>query len=165
MKTLGKVVGIILACLILLLIVLRITGLDPKERRPGLWLSGEVATTPPDWSAIAAYPTDKVQTRSWYLLPHSVTTNFIVYNNQLYLTSLFRPGDFPQTKSWTTNIVRDPRVRVKLGNQLFDCKLSVVTDPVEKAPLSETYAKKYPELAASSAAHGVNLYLFHAVLD
>ena len=164
MKTLGKVVGAILICLFSVLVVLRITGLDPKERRPGLWLTGELVTTPvTDWSFVAQYRTDKVQTRSWYLLPHSVTTNFIVYNGQLYLTSLFSPGTFPQSKSWTSNMVRDPHVRLKFGNQLFDCSLSVVTDAAEKAPLIEVYAKKYPELMASSTAEGRMLYLFHAL--
>ena len=152
-----------MVCLILVLVVLRVTGLDPQERRPGLWLTGDVVTTPvTDWSFVAQYPTDKLQTRSWYLLPHSVTTNFIVSNGQLYLTSIFLPGTFPQSKSWTTNIVRDPQVRVKFGNQLFDCNLSVVTDPAEKAPLIEAYAKKYPDLMASIATHGQMLYLFHA---
>jgi hypothetical protein len=164
MKTMGKVIGAILVCLVLLLIVLRITGLDPKERRPGLWLTGELLTIPvADWSFVAQYPTDKVQTRSWYLLPHSVTTNFIVYNGHLYLTSLFRPGTFPQSKSWTSNMVRDPHVRLKFGNQLFDCTLSVVTNPAEKAPLIAVYTKKYPELMVSSAANGTMLYLFHAL--
>jgi hypothetical protein len=165
MKMLGKIIGAILVCLVLALVVLKITGLDPKDRRPGLWLTGELVTTPiKDWSFVAQYPTDKVQTRSWYLLPHSVTTNFIVYNGQVYLTSLFAVGDsYPQSKSWTTNVVRDPHVRLKFGNQLFDCTLSVVTGPAEKAALFQAASKKYPDLMASSASSGTTLYLFHAV--
>ena len=130
-----KIFGILLACLVLLLVVLRVTGLEPKERRPGLWLKGELVTAPvADWSFVEQYATDRVQTRTWYLIPHSVTTNFIVYNGQLYITSAFAAGlPFPQGKSWTANVVRDPRVRLKFGNQLFDRTLSLVTDPAEKA--------------------------------
>ena len=46
MKTLLQVVGVILVCLVLLLVVARITGLEPTTRTPGLWLKGELVTTP-----------------------------------------------------------------------------------------------------------------------
>src|ERR1700677_845911 len=99
MKTVAKIVGAILVCLVLLLVVLRITGFNPigdtpgAGNYPGLWLSGELVTTPvTDWSFATQYRTDKVQTRTWYMIPHSVTTGFIVYNGQLYLTSNFAAG-------------------------------------------------------------------------
>src|SRR5579862_9686323 len=104
MKPLLKGLGIALVCLILLLGVLRVTGLEPKERRPGLWLRGDLVTDPvKDWSFVENYPTDKVQTRTWYLIPHSVTTGFILCDGQLYLTSTFPAGmPYPQGKSWTS---------------------------------------------------------------
>ena len=50
MKKLGIVVGAIVAVLVVALVVLRVAGLDPNERRAGLWLTGEVVTTPvTDW--------------------------------------------------------------------------------------------------------------------
>jgi hypothetical protein len=37
--------------MVLLLVVERITGFEPNTRRPGLWLKGELVTTPvADWS-------------------------------------------------------------------------------------------------------------------
>src|ERR1700722_10396801 len=122
MKTLVKIVGAVIVCLVLLLVVLRITGLNPTGdvpgpgNYPGLWLSGTVVTTPvTDWSFATQYKTDKVQTRTWYMIPHSVTTGFIVYNNQLYLTSNFPKGrPFPDGKGWTKAVMRDPHVRIKL---------------------------------------------------
>ena len=40
MKTVWKTLGIIFGVLIVLLLVLRITGLNPRDRTPGLWLTG-----------------------------------------------------------------------------------------------------------------------------
>jgi len=169
MKTLAKIIGAILFCLLLVLVVLRITGLNPIGDKPGpgnypgLWLSGKVVTTPvTDWSFTAQYKTDKVQTRTSYLIPHSVTTSFIVHGGQLYLTSMFGAGvPFPQGKRWVTNVMRDPRVRLKFGNNLYDCVLSHVTDPDERAGVLGERAKQNPQLLASSATNGPVLHLFH----
>ena len=65
MKMLLKIVGGILVCLALLLVVLRITGLNPHDRIPGLWLTGDLVTTPvTDWSFTDQVPTIKLQTQS-----------------------------------------------------------------------------------------------------
>src|ERR1700691_5559593 len=141
MKTVAKIIGAIVICLVLALVVLRITGFNPigntpgAGNYPGLWLSGEAVKTPvTDWSFATQYKTDKVQTRTWYMIPHSVTTDFIVRNGQLYITSNFAAGvPFPKGKSWVTNVMRDPHVRVKLGDKLYDCVLTPVDDPDEKA--------------------------------
>jgi hypothetical protein len=170
MNTAAKIVGAILVCLALLLVVLRITGLNPYGDKPGpgnypgLWLSGKVVTTPvTDWSFATQYETDKVQTRTWYMIPHSVTTSFVVHNGQLYLTSMFAAGvPFPQGKHWVTNVTRDPRVRIKLGNQLYDCVVSHVTDPDERAAVLGPRATQNPQSAGSS---GPVLHLFHAVSE
>ncbi len=74
MKTLLKIVGGIVLCLVLLLVVFRITGLDPNGGRPGLWLKGNLVTAPvTDWSFTETIPYIKIQTESWYGLPHSVS--------------------------------------------------------------------------------------------
>lgn len=178
MMKLVKVAGAILVCLVLLLVALRITGLNPigdipgPGNYPGLWLSGEVVTTPvTDWSFANQYRTDKVQTRTWYRIPHSVTTGFIVYNGQLYLTSNFAAGvPFPQGKNWVANVMRDPHVRVKFGTRLYNCVLSPVTDPAERASVLESRAQRNPRPAASSssngsAGNGSVMHLFHAVSE
>jgi hypothetical protein len=74
MKLLLKIVGGILICLALLLVVLRITGLNPHDGIPGLWLTGDLVTTPvTDWSSTDKVSTIKLQTQGRLLLPHSVT--------------------------------------------------------------------------------------------
>lgn len=166
MKSLAKIVGAILACLVLALVVLRITGFNPigdtpgPGNYPGLWLSGNVVTTPvADWSFASQYKTDKLQTRTPYLIPHSVTTGHIVHNGQLYITSFFPAGvPFPQGKSWVKNVMRDPHVRLKFGNDLYDCVLSHVTDADEKAAVLGPRARQN-----AATANGPVMHLFHVL--
>lgn len=144
MKALLKIVGGILVCLVLLLIVLRITGLNPHDRIPGLWLTGDLVTTPVnDWSFTDAVPTIKLQTRSQFLLPHSVTINCLAYQGGFYVTST-HPAGAP--RSWDQNVMRDPHVRIKIGDKLYDRTLVPVTDPAEKDAVLQIKAKKYPQL-------------------
>ena len=171
MKTLAKIVGALVVCLVVALGALRATGFEPTGdvpgpgNYPGLWLRGDVVTTPvTDWSFVTQYKTDKVQTRTWYMIPHSVTTGFIVHNGQLYLTSMFAAGvPYPQGKSWVMNVMRDPHVRLKLGDDLYDCILSPVTDPDEKAAVLGPRARQNPQLVASNATDGPVLHLFHVL--
>ena len=130
MKTLFKIVGIVLACLILVLVIFRIIGFGPHGRTPGLWLNGTPVTTPvTDWSFAAGHPTLEIQTRTPYLLPHSVTTACIAYMGQLYVGSIYSAGlEYPHGRSWNENVARDPHVRIKLGDRLYDGTLVHVTD-------------------------------------
>jgi hypothetical protein len=148
MKTLLRIVGVVVVCLVLLLVVLSITGLEPRQRTPGLWLKGNLVTTPvTDWSFTDQVSTVEVQTRSRFLIPHSVTTYCVALNGQLYLDSFYPPGvEYPHGRSWNENVARDPHVRLKIGNDLYDVTLVHVTDPAEKAALRELKAKKYPQL-------------------
>ena len=150
MKKLWIVVGAIVAVLLVALIVLRVVGLDPKERRAGLWLTGEVVTTPvADWAFTDKYRNIYVQTKTWYLVPHSVTTVCVARDGKLYLTSTYRPGlQFPRDRAWNRNIMRDPRVRLKIGDKVYDQILALVTDEAEKDAVLEAKAKKYPQQPA-----------------
>lgn len=147
MKKLGVVVAVIVAVLVVALVVLRVVGLDPNARRPGLWLSGELVTAPvTDWSFTDKYPNIYVQTNTWYLVPHSVTTGCTAKDGTLYLTSVYRPGQqFPRDRAWNRNFVRDPRVRLKIGDKLYDQKLALVMDEAEKDAVLEVKARKYPQ--------------------
>ena len=152
MKRLFIVVGSVLVVgLVLAIVVLRVVGLDPKERRPGLWLSGNVVTTPvTDWSFTDKYPTIFVETRTWYGVPHSVTTSCVSHDGRLYLTSVYREGaQFPSDKFWNRNMVRDPHVRLKIGDQLYDRTLSLVTDAAERQAVLQSKQRKFPRQRVS----------------
>ena len=147
MKILLKIVGSIIICLILLLLAARVTGFEPKDcptasslscRLPGLWLKGDLVTTPvTDWSFTDKVQTIKIQTQTPILLPYSVAAYCAVYNANLYVTSY-------RGRRWVEDIVRDPHVRLKIGNQMFDRTFSLVSDPDQKAAVLQAKGKKYP---------------------
>src|SRR5271167_4914091 len=108
MKKALKVTAIvILIALALALFTLRLTGLEPEYldldqlrahhmiARPGLWLKGEVVTTPvTDWSFVEQVPhpgrslnTVLIETRTPYFIPHSVRTIPTVRNGELFIRS------------------------------------------------------------------------------
>ncbi len=150
MRKLVIVVGAIVAVLLVALIVLRVVGLDPKDRRAGLWLTGEVVAMPvTDWSFTDKYRNIYVRTRTWYLVPHSVTTGCTAKDGKLYLTSIYRPGQqFPRDRAWNRNIMRAPRVRLKIGDKLYDQTLALVMDETERDAVFAAKAKKYPQQPA-----------------
>ena len=158
MKVLLKIGGGILVCLAFLLVVLPITGLNPHDRIPGLWLTGDLVTTPvTDWSFTDNVPTIKLQTQSRFLLPHSVTINCLAYNGQLYVSSVYPAGT---PRSWNENVIRDPHVRIKIGDKLYDRTLVLVTDPAERDGVLQVRAKKYPQLKIPANA---TIHVFHVI--
>ncbi len=157
MKVLLKIVGGVLVCLALALVVLRITGLNPHGRIPGLWLTGDLVTTPvTDWSFIDNVPNIKLQTQTRFLLPHSVTINCLAYKGQFYVSSTHPVG---APRSWDANVMRDPHVRIKIGDKLYDRTLVLVTDPMEKDAVVQVREKKYQLKVPANAT----LDVFHVV--
>jgi hypothetical protein len=141
---------LILVILAATLVALRFTGLEPEYldlnqlrahhmiARPGLWLKGEVITAPVmDWSFVDKVPhpgrslnTVLVETRTPYLIPHSVRTVPFVRSGMLFIRSHQDRMDlaFPHDKSWTANVVRDPRVRLKIGDKLYEATMVLISD-------------------------------------
>ena len=149
MKKLVKIVGTTIIAVVVLLLILSFTGFEPKAcpptdrsmscKMPGLWLKGDLVTTPvTDWSFTDKIPQIKIQTETPYLVPHSVTIWCAVYNGNLYVTSY-------RGRQWVEDIIRDPHVRLKIEDRVFDRTLSVVDDPAEKAAVLQTKGKKYPQ--------------------
>jgi len=156
LKVLLRVGGAIFIGLILLLGAARTFGFEPKDcspfnrslscKLPGLWLRGEPITTPvTDWSFTDKIQQIKIQTQTPFLLPHSVTIWCAVYNGNLYLTS-------NPSRLWVQDVMRDPHVRLKLGDQVFDRTLSIINDPAEKAAVLQAKGKKYPQWTVSPVA-------------
>ena len=153
MKILLKIVGAVVIVLIVALIVLRITGLDPndakrvKDRRAGLWLKGNLVSTPvTDWSFTNNYDTIEIETNTWFGIPHSVRIDCATLNGHLYLNSRVAKGvaPYPGGKMWNRDVARDPRVRLKIGNNLYPEVLVFITDPAEKDAAFKAMQTKYP---------------------
>ena len=157
MKILKVGIVLIVAILALTLLTLRVTGLEPQYldlaelrahgriARPGLWLKGEVVTTPvTDWSFVdkMEHPgqtlnTVLVETRTPYFIAHSVRTVPFPRNGQLYIRSHQHRMDlqFPNDKSWTANVGRDPRVRIKIGDKLYEATVVLIADRTQAIAL------------------------------
>jgi hypothetical protein len=56
-----------------------------------------------------------------------------VRNGELFIRSHQDRMDvpFPHDKSWTANVARDPRVRIKIGNKLYEATMVLVADRAE----------------------------------
>ncbi|MSV34092.1 MAG: hypothetical protein EXQ47_00640 [Bryobacterales bacterium] len=150
MKLIKKGTVLIVAFLALTILTLRMTGLEPQyldlnDLRahdmlawPGLWVKGDLVTAPvTDWSFVRTveHPgrdlnTVLVETRTRYLIPHSVRTVPFPRNGQLYIRSHQHRMDlqFPNDKAWTANVARDPRVRIKIGGKLYEATLVLIAD-------------------------------------
>ena len=76
---------------------------------------------------------------------YSVSIWCAVYNNNLYVTSY-------RGRRWVEDIVGNPHVRLKIGDQVFERNLALVNDPEEKAGVLQAKGKKYPEWKAPPVA-------------
>ena len=150
MKILKTAVVVIVVILAVTLLTLRVTGLEPEYldftalrahhmiARPGLWIKGDVVATPvTDWSFVSkmehpgrSLNTVLVETQTPYFIPHSVRTIPSVRDGRLYIRSHQDRMDvqFPNDKSWTSNVARDPRVRIKIGDKLYEAIMVLIAD-------------------------------------
>lgn len=140
----------------------------------GFWLTGDAVKTPvTDWSFVDSILNIRIQTHTPYLFPHVLTTDIVRVGDRLYLFSeYFAPargkpdtrGDFPQARFWNRMVVRDPRIRVKIGNQLFDMRAYPLTDTATIDEVRKAFLAKYADVRQAEAvpeARRPALYFFH----
>ena len=148
MVKLIKITGTVFLLLaVVLLVSVRLIGYEPRNLQPGFWVNGDLVAEPvSDWLFTDAVEEIYVQTKTRYLIPHSVTTYCAVYNGTLYLFSAYYSGGtFPDERSWNINVMRDPQVRLKIGEQLFDQSLRYIDDAALREPVHQAFIDKYPQ--------------------
>jgi hypothetical protein len=128
----------------------------------GFWLTGDLVQTPvTDWSFIDEISNVQIETRTWYLLPHVLRTDIAWNDEQLYLFSEYfapAPGKpdlrerFPEARFWNRMVVRDPRIRVKIGDRLFEMRAYPLTDPSQIAVARQAVLSKYADVRAQEAS-------------
>jgi hypothetical protein len=144
--------------LVLPLLLLAVGCLDPKDRRPGLRLSGEVVTgSIDDWSFTRRYPEIFIETRTPYLIPHSVTIVCASLDGRLYVGARH-----PAQKRWVAYVARDPNVRLKIGHRVYERRLEPVEDPAEQEAVYRAYAAKY-DWEIQPPAERPEMRYFHVV--
>lgn len=141
-----------LALILAMGLVLATACLNPSGRRPGLRLTGTVVEGPvSDWSFSKDYSEIQIEARTWYGIRHSVTTGCVSTGDALYVPSLN-----PDEKRWPKLVARDPRVRVKIGGQVFERRAIRVTDESElKAAIQAIRAKRAPPPGAEKRSIAV----------
>jgi len=153
-------IATLLALVVIALLTLRVTGLEPqyinpgspefaergRSSSPGLWLKGEVVREAvPNWDWVNQVNdpvrgnTIMLETRTWYGIPHSVMINPTPRGDKLYIGGSeqdFRlEKEFPYSKAWWANIERDPRVRMKIDGKIYEMTVALVADRAEVAQL------------------------------
>ena len=123
----------------LIIFVSLITACQPSDQRPGLWLSGEQASSHPgDWIFTDELHEIYVQVRTPYFIPHSVTIWCAQVDGQLYIAARN-----PDTKNWPSWIQKEPAVTLKVAGTLYDVNTEVVNDAAEIDEIKSAYAQKY----------------------
>ena len=141
------------------LLLVRIFGYEPQDTNPGLWLAGNVVNKAKvDWSFTSEIEEIMVETRTPYWIPHSVTAYCAVYRGDLYLLSAYyEGGDFPQTRSWNTNVIRDPRIRLKIQSDIYKRELRFLGGDPSKELIHDAFLKKYKNWQSPSLE---NVHIF-----
>ena len=93
---------------------------DPIAMLSGKQLSGEEKAYPADWAFANEYMLVKVESNPDD--PHSVTTTHLIINDKLHI-----PAQKGHTKQWPGNVIADPRVRIKIGNDVYPAKATLVS--------------------------------------
>ena len=160
MKKVKNSLLIVVTLLVTTLVILRVTGLEPRyidprtpafaesnrTAGPGFWLTGEVVTEAvTNWDFInqVNHPVRgnsiMLETQTWYGVPHSVTVNAVPRGDELYLSGSAQgerlEAEFPNNKAWWANIERDPRVRLKIDGKIYEATVALVQDRNEVAQL------------------------------
>jgi hypothetical protein len=118
---------------------------DPVDRRPGLRLSGEIASEAiTDWSFSDEFQEIYLETQTWYMIPHSVTTVCAALGDKLYVPTIYFEGGKWPDKYWNSNVDSEPFVRLEMGDKIYPLKASVIEDPREVQVALQALAAKYP---------------------
>ena len=132
-----------------LLFSLLLTACEPRDTRPGLWLSGEIEAFPSDWSFADDFKLITVQVATPYGLPHSVTIWCVQVDGSLYIAARA-----PESKRWPGWVENDPDIKLKFGERLFEGRLQRLDDADEISPVSDAYTVKYQLTSDLTSAEG-----------
>ena len=123
------------------------SGCGPIGPIAGGALSGPVGPAQvPDWSFADSIETAQLETRP--ADPHSVNIWFAAIGDRLYVsTSMILGTREPSTRGWVEHVGKDPRVRIRLGQTIFERVARRVEDDAEYAAARQALEAKY-EIAA-----------------
>jgi len=103
---------------------------------PGGQLSGQVKPVPETWDRVHGMDTVQVETRASQ--PYSINIWAVGLGPDFYIASGAGAGS-----TWVKHFEADPRVRLRLGRDLFELTAVRVDDPDELARVQARYIEKY----------------------
>lgn len=113
----------------LLLLALGCNG--PFLLLPGGELTGEATPIPTDWRFAGSSGTAQLETRPED--PYSVNIAYTVIDGALYINA----GD-TETR-WVQNIADDARIRLRLGEALYEARAARISDPASIEAFGEAW--------------------------
>ena len=117
-------------------------GCQPKDERPGLGLSGDtVEKIVTDWTFTEDIEEIFIETKTWYLLPHSTTIWCAEMGGDLYIGS-YGEGEGDK-KRWEKNVARNPEATLRIDGKLYDVTVTPVTGPRMVGRIDARYNEKY----------------------
>jgi hypothetical protein len=120
-------------------VLLLLSGCEPSDRTPGLWLRGEVVDPPPqDWSFTDAHKEIFVEVSTPYFLPHSVTIWCAHVHGQLFIGARD-----PETKNWPGWLDKNRDIRLKIGPHVYPISAADLSDDDTLQAIGTAYAEKY----------------------
>jgi hypothetical protein len=126
----------------LLAVLVVACSLEPRGERPGLWISGALATEPvADWSFTDGVDEILIETRTRYGLPHSVTIWCVAIDGELFVGA--SAPDFPEERRWVVNVRRDPDVRLAIDGRIYERRLELIADPARTDAVDHAFGQKY----------------------
>lgn len=124
-------------------------------------LSGEVKAAPSDWTFVESV--EQVQLETNPEAPHSVNTWIGTNAGALYLpTSMIRGPKLPTEREWVRNVEADDRIRLRIGDDLYELRAERVIDEAEAAAARAALEKKY-ELGAGDMDPEREIWIFRLV--
>lgn len=111
-------------------------GCSPVGPIPGGKLSGETAPQPDDWMFSDEFKNIQLETDPDD--PYSVTVWCATQQGQLYIAA----ARGTESK-WATNLIGDPRARVRIDGLLYDRRAVRVDDAEEADKVLEMFVAKY----------------------
>jgi hypothetical protein len=128
----------VLAALALLLV-----GFGPLGPCSGGALSGQVRSGPDQgWDFTAGI--EQVQLETNPVEPYSVNTWCVGIGDRLYVpTSMIRGPKSPRERDWVKNVLRDARVRVRVGDAVYERLAVRVEDEAELEAARIALERKY----------------------
>ena len=121
---------------------------EPIGPLPGTGLSGQVVATPASWEPTNIVEVIQLETSG----PRSVNIWGVGLDTGYYVAS-----SAGEKSTWASRITRDPEVRLRIEDNIYELRAEVVTDAEELARVGAAFQQKY-ELDAGEDFPEATLY-------